>query len=836
MPTAVTLPACRDDLVIRQISDDEVVVKLPSRREYFSVGPVEHFLIQQLNGRTTADELSELFEKEFAEKLTDRDIDEFVEMIRSRGLLQDEHLAKKNSGPVEIDAASESRSDSDRPVEPVASERKKQPATKQDDDDDEFAASNQNLLFYRIPLFDPHRFFCWLEPKIRFAWTRGFVAATTVGFAFALCIVLLNGGEFASSFASAMRWETIAVVWGTIIVATVLHEFAHGLTCRHFGGEVREVGVLLMFFVPCLYCNVSDAWLIRERKKRLWITAAGGYCDLCLWAMAVLVWRITVPGCLLNHVAFVVQAVCGGRGLLNFNPLLRLDGYYIVSDWLTLPNLRKRSQDYWMSHLRWLLWGAKRPRRKSRGRALLNYGVLSWCFAIVFLDLIFLRLLKLVSDNFGVAGVVFSCLLLMFALRRVFKGFFQGEFGIMLKTRRKRTMAWVGGIATVAVAMFVIPTNRYASGDFEVRAGRRLEVPAPVSGFIARIHVDEGSEVKAGDLLVELASPTLDSELATKLSEIEETDASLSQLQLGTRPEEIEEQRNRVERLKEWVAQGESDLTHAKNELKQQLVIDEHGIRQTELQVSAADKSLKRSEWLYSQGALAGTQLQEQRISLQLLRGGLMKVQAEYQAKKISGTRIAETTLSRREQELADADSSLKLMRAGTRPEVIAAQKARRERLEKELDYLKAQKARLLVRAPVSGVIATPRLSEKSGLLAVQGTPICVIEDTSTSRVELAVSEDQTVGIQAGQKVILKARALPFDTIEATVECVAPATTKKELTQNSVLVVHCSLNDAQQKQLKSGMTGFGRVVRGTQTLGVGAVSTMLRYVRTEFWW
>ncbi|MDA0586368.1 MAG: HlyD family efflux transporter periplasmic adaptor subunit [Planctomycetota bacterium] len=833
MPTAVTLPACRDDLVIRKISDDEVVIKLPSRREYFSVGPVEHFLLKQLDGRTTADDLSALFEKEFAEKLTDRDIDDFLKIVRSRGLLEDNSSTDRVARPDATSESPESAGNSKNTGSPLIAV---QSAADEDDDDDELSTKKQNLLFYRIPLFDPHRMFCWLEPKLRWIWTRGFVAASSVAFFLALCIVLTNGSEFASSVATAMRWETIAVIWGTIILATLLHEFAHGLTCRHYGGDVHDVGVLFMFFIPCLYCNVSDAWLIPERRKRLWITAAGGYCDLCIWAFAVFVWRVTVPGCLPNHLAFVVQAICGGRGLLNFNPLLRLDGYYIISDWLTIPNLRKRSQEHWMAHLRWLLWGAKRPRQKSRGRALLIYGVLSWCFAIFFLDLIFLRLLEFVGTELGIVGVVFTCLLLMFALRRVFKGFFKSEFGLMLKTRRKRTIAWVAGISAVVVTPFVVPVARYAAGDFEVRPGSRLEVPAPVSGFIARIYVKEGTEVEAGDLLVELASPTLESSIATKISEIEETDASLAELQLGTRPEEIEEQRKRVERLTEWVGQGEADLRHANEELAQELVVDEHGLKQTELQVAAAEKSIQRSEWLYGQGALAGTQLQQQQISYQLLRGSLMKSNAEFQAKRISGTRSAEAALARRQQERADAESTLKLLLAGTRPEVIAAQQARRERLTKEMAYLEAQKKQLTVRAPVAGVVATPRLKEKIGLLAVQGTPLCAIEDATTSRVELAVAEDQTAGIRPGQKVILKARALPFDRIEATVERVAPATTKKESGLSSVLVVHCALDEAQQKRLRSGMTGFGRVVRGSQTLGLAAVSTMLSYVRTEFWW
>jgi len=142
--------------------------------------------------------------------------------------------------------------------------------------------------------------------------------------------------------AHVMRWDVLVLAWATLIAVTALHECGHGLTCKHYGGEVREVGFLLMFFTPCFFCNVSDAWLFRERSKRIWVTLAGGYCDLFMWALAVFAWRVLQPGTLPSHLAWVVLTVCGGRIFFNFNPLMKLDGYYLLGDALGVVNLQRR--------------------------------------------------------------------------------------------------------------------------------------------------------------------------------------------------------------------------------------------------------------------------------------------------------------------------------------------------------------------------------------------------------------------------------------------------------------------------------------------------------------
>src|SRR5947208_84558 len=103
------------------------------------------------------------------------------------------------------------------------------------------------------------------------------------------------------------------------------------------------MGFAMIFLMPAFYCNVSDAWLFPERSKRLWVGFAGPYFELFLWSLAVFAWRVTEPETWINFVALSVMATSGAKTLLNFNPLIKLDGYYLLSDYLELPNLRRRS-------------------------------------------------------------------------------------------------------------------------------------------------------------------------------------------------------------------------------------------------------------------------------------------------------------------------------------------------------------------------------------------------------------------------------------------------------------------------------------------------------------
>ena len=127
------------------------------------------------------------------------------------------------------------------------------------------------------------------------------------------------------------------------IFVKTIHEFGHGLTCKHFGGEVHEMGAMFIMFTPYLYCNVSDSWLLPDKTRRILVTAAGIFVEMTLAIVAAWVWMVTAPG-LLHQICFNIMFTCSvSTVLFNANPLMKFDGYYMMADALEVPNLKQKS-------------------------------------------------------------------------------------------------------------------------------------------------------------------------------------------------------------------------------------------------------------------------------------------------------------------------------------------------------------------------------------------------------------------------------------------------------------------------------------------------------------
>ncbi|MCI0361327.1 MAG: efflux RND transporter periplasmic adaptor subunit [Planctomycetaceae bacterium] len=823
---ASALPTRRSELVVRPLGErGRYVVKDPASGAYFQLGEQEHFLLTQLDGRQDAAAVCTAFQDRFGQPLGEEELDEFLALARTKGLLESAHGAARETG---------------RPAAAAGQSVSRNPQFR------------QSLLYWRKSLVDPDRLFTWLAPKLWFFWTSGFVAFSAGSIALAAFLFWSGRADLVSTFYHSLRWETAVLVWLALFVVTMLHESAHGLTCKRYGGEVHEIGFLLMYFMPCFYCNVSDAWLFREKSKRLWVTFAGGYFELFLWALAVFVWRLTVPATLVNYVAFILLSVCGVQTLFNFNPLLKLDGYYLLSDWLEIPNLRQRSWDYVTGHVRWLLWGAARPARQERGGVLAAYGLVSWLYSLTFVSLMLWGFFQFLWSSWGWLGLGAVLLLAWASIGGLFRGFTGGEVRTMFLMRRKRTIAWLLLLVAVPPVMQLVKVEDRASGPFQVRPAVRAQLRAEVAGFLREVHFDEGDRISPAAVVARLEVPDLASRIAQKQAEIREAEAKLRLLEIGPRPEEVAEQESRVERMEKWRDLARQDLSRARQAYEEELFRLDRQIAQYTAEQTAASDAYQRAKELRKKGAIPPEQVQEAQRRFEVAEAILAQGQFQKRHRLALGTREAiagldaEAELARREKDLADAQSTLTLLKAGARPEEKDAQRALLDRLREELRHWQAQEPRLSVTTPVGGVITTPRLAEMVGHYLHEGDLICEVEEPSLLEVEIGLSEQAAAHVHVGQRVDLKARGLPFQTFQIAVERIAPLAVHDNAaaagpapringdTPGTVIVYGRLKNDAAE--LRSGMTGYARVYVGKRPLGAIALDRTLAWLRTEFWW
>jgi multidrug resistance efflux pump len=308
----VQFPKLRRDLIVRQQQTaygTSVIVKHPASGKFFQLEEAEHFIAQQLDGETSLDLIQQRTEAKFDAQLPIETLYGFIQTLKKNSLLETEDGVERDAGR--------------RPKR-----------------------FRGGPLFFRFKIFDPCELLKRLVRRTGFFYTPyfGVLSATTILLAAGTAVA--HWADFKHDVRGLYHVSAIPMILALNFLVVGLHEFAHGLTCTRFGGDVHEMGCAMIFLQPAFYCNVSDAWLFPEKSKRLWVGFAGPYFELFLWALATLTWWFTETDTWINLAAVCVMATSGVKTLLNFNPLLKLDGYYLLSDYLEIPNLRRRSFRY----------------------------------------------------------------------------------------------------------------------------------------------------------------------------------------------------------------------------------------------------------------------------------------------------------------------------------------------------------------------------------------------------------------------------------------------------------------------------------------------------------
>lgn len=339
------------------------------------------------------------------------------------------------------------------------------------------------------------------------AWSLLLViaAVTVVGHADALM-------RHADTWLSTPRYWLLA--WLLFVPVKFIHEWAHALAVRRFGGQVREVGIGLMMFFPAPYVDASDANRFSSAQQRAIVSAAGVAAELALAAIAVLIFAHSEPGWT-NDIAFTVAFIGGVSTLaFNANPLVRMDGYFVISDLLRLPNLAARSANHWQNIMLRRLMGiaAIKPVQAAQGERkwLLLYAPSAWLYRIM----ISLWLVIWAGEIHRWLGAALALLmllwLLLLPLAKLLAAAARNAASFRQRVIAPTRLGVAIGIAALLLAFAPLPDTQISQGIVWMHEDTQLR--APIEGFARSWDGQDQSEVKAQQRVLQLVDPVLDAE------------------------------------------------------------------------------------------------------------------------------------------------------------------------------------------------------------------------------------------------------------------------------------------------------------------------------------
>lgn len=397
-------------------------------------------------------------------------------------------------------------------------------------------------LFLKIPLWDPDRLLSRLERRMRWIWSMtGFWLSFAILIA-GIVVFALNFGRIAPSLSNFLTLPNLALVWALTIVVKIIHEFGHGLTCKHYGGEVHEMGAMVIVFSPFLYADVTDSYLFPKKRHRILVAAAGIYIELIIAALATLLWAVSQPGPTQQLLFNLMLITSVWTVMFNANPLMKFDGYYIMTDLVAVPNLRAKAQLCASNLFSRLFFG--RTEASERVSALMpQRGVFGFVFYslaaqayLLYVTLKIAGIFHFLLKPYGLAWLGdwmgAGALLAMLVLPIV--SFFKNQFRI--QTAGKTGSPWrrpgftIAGLILSLGLLLLCPWQVKLERPTVLQPVDTTVVRTEVAGHITRIAVRSGEDVKRGQLVATLSSPRLTADVRAAEIRLERAQRELNMM------------------------------------------------------------------------------------------------------------------------------------------------------------------------------------------------------------------------------------------------------------------------------------------------------------------
>jgi putative peptide zinc metalloprotease protein len=487
----------RQELLLRLRPDVEIteqhhagetfyVLKDPLSLRYFRISELEYLVASLMDGTNTIEEISrKAAEKTGGLQIPKETISDFAASLRRANLLANTFADDANY------------------LYRILQMRRKARGLKY---------KLKNILYIKISLLDPDRFLTKVYPYVSFIFTRGFVVFAALVFLLAARIVAAEWGRLVGGLEGLLTIENMFYFWVIFIGVKVIHEMGHAFSCKHYGGEVHEMGLLFLVFTPCMFTNVSDAWTFKSRRAKFVTSLAGIGVEVFMAAFATLVWAGTFeyPG-VVHELSYKVMILCSITSVIfNGNPLMKFDGYYILSDYFQLPNLRVNSMRYVITAIKKYLLqipveGGELSDRTNR--LYFFYGILATLWLISVMSGICVGMLK----KFYLFGLWMTFFTLLAVSFKLYKG------GKYLAINRGK-IGWSGRTRTVLLIVlaifiyffFFFPISAQVTSTFVLQPKNLTTVTVAEPGRLAEIEVEDGQWVEANTEVLRLENKELE--------------------------------------------------------------------------------------------------------------------------------------------------------------------------------------------------------------------------------------------------------------------------------------------------------------------------------------
>jgi putative peptide zinc metalloprotease protein len=382
--------------------------------------------------------------------------------------------------------------------------------------------AGSSLAHISFSAWDPDHYLTRLDEAIgKYIYSRWFTAFVVALFIFEVFVFIakwnLLGHDIPLYYTfSKKSFADIVRFWLIFLVIGFFHESSHGLTCKHFGGEVHSMGLMFLYLAPCFYVDVSACWVSATRLQRLATIIAGIWIEMVMCGIAMLVWTNTPVGEPIHDFAYEIILITGLAVIvINLNPLIKLDGYYFLTEWIGIPDLKERSTSFlsgWVQHhiFRLPVEVPIVPRRRVAFFAI--YAFVSGCYSYLLLFAV-VRFSFNILAHFLAEWALLPATALAFVIFRSRLRIF-GKFLASLYEIRKESVLWritylrLAVVGAIAILVFVPIWHIRVDAYYLVEPSDVQILRAGVPGMVRQVNVREGQRVRKGEPLGSLESLT----------------------------------------------------------------------------------------------------------------------------------------------------------------------------------------------------------------------------------------------------------------------------------------------------------------------------------------